>query len=71
MTLFKSKKQKLEEKFAKLNQTTIRKEALEYVVHKKQGALSELREKVDPQVIDDFEKIGYIKITGENYESRC
>ncbi len=71
MSFFKSKKQKLEEKFAKLNQTTSRKEALEYVIYKKQGTLSELREKIHPKVIDVFEKIGYINILGENYKSLC
>ena len=68
MTLFGNKKKKLEEKFAKLNQTTNGKEALEYVVYKKQGTLEELKKRVHLELIRQFEGIGYITIQGDSYK---
>jgi len=68
MGIFRSKERKLEKKFSKLNQTTNRKEALDYIVHTKEGLLSELKEKLDSQLIKDFEIMGYLIVQGNNYK---
>ena len=52
---------KYEEKFEDMNQTKDNKLALEYIVHFGSGKIEELKKKIHPDLIRDFQLIGYLK----------
>ncbi len=54
--IFKSKRTK---RFAKLDQTMNRKDALEYIVHAKNITMDKLNKKIHTDLIEEFEATGY------------